>query len=73
MAIGPVETERRSPIVTDQRDVVRDTEGFQSGIEIRAMLHEGVAFGARTIELVRVSHADEIQGNAAAVSPERGA
>ncbi|MGY4574180.1 hypothetical protein ACVWY5_007250 [Bradyrhizobium sp. USDA 3256] len=50
----------------DQRDPLGNIQGFEQGVEVAAVLHETIRLGATVRQLVGVSHADQIGGDAAA-------
>lgn len=56
----------RAPVMDDQRDPLGNIQGFEQGVEVAAVLHETIRLGATVRQLVGVSHADQIGGDAAA-------
>jgi hypothetical protein len=52
--------------MNDQGDTLRHIQGFEQGVEVAAVLDEPVRAGSAVRQLVGVSHADEVRGDAAA-------
>ena len=67
MAIRPIETERRTPVMHHHDDVVRHAQRLQRRVQIGAMFNERVAVGVCVRQLVRIAHADQIDGDATSV------
>ena len=63
----PVEAERAAPVVNDQCDAFLDTQCLPGGKQEFTMFDIAIAVRPRVIELVRVAHADKIDGNTAAL------
>ena len=66
VAIGPVEAEGRAPVMDDQGDPLVHIQGLEQGVEVAAVLDEAIRAGATVGQLVRVAHADQVGGDAAA-------
>ena len=78
--LGPIETQTRAPVVDDQGDVVGDATGREQPVKVPPVFDEAIAPGSGIIELVRVSHADQVRCDDASesfgvghdVPPEKG-
>jgi hypothetical protein len=66
VAVGPVEAEGRTPVMDDEGDPLVHTQGFEQGVEVAAVLDEAIRAGATVRQLVGVSHANQVGGDAAA-------
>jgi hypothetical protein len=66
VAVGPVEPERRAPVMDNQGDPLPHVEGFEQGVEVAPMLDKAIRAGAAIRRLVRIAHADQVRRDAAA-------
>src|SRR6185437_15136020 len=69
MTVRPIESERRSPIMHGQDDVLLEVERVEPGVEIAAVID--VAVGA-VRRRARVAHADKIGREAASIGQQVG-
>src|SRR5215831_17246595 len=58
--VGPVEAERRAPVMDDESDPLVHVQGLEEGVEIAAVLDETIRPGATVRQLVGVAHADQV-------------
>src|SRR5262249_48679271 len=70
VAPGPVESERRPPVVYDKRHVLASVESVERLIEMAAVLLERVRSWTAVGQLVRIAHPDQIWRYAASQSPD---
>src|SRR3989442_5860775 len=66
VAVGPVEAEGRAPVMDDEGDPLAHIQGLEQGVEVAAVLDEAIRAGAAVRQLVGVSHAYQVGGDAAA-------
>jgi hypothetical protein len=64
MAVGPIEAQRRAPVVDHERYSLSDTELFEQRIEVAAVFDERVRRGPTVGELGGIAHADEVRRDA---------
>jgi hypothetical protein len=50
----------------DEGDPLAHIQGLEQGVEVAAVLDEAIRAGATVRQLVRVAHADQVGGDAAA-------
>jgi hypothetical protein len=66
VAVGPVEAERRTPVMDDQGDPLVHIQGLEQGVEVAAVLDEAIRVAATIRQLLGVAHADQVRGDTAA-------
>src|SRR5258708_1294438 len=65
MAICPVKTERRSPIMEDQCDLLPYIKRLQQLIQVGAVLEVPIGGGATVVQLVGITHSNQVRCNTA--------
>ena len=60
VAVGPVEAERRSPVVKDEGHVLGRSYGLEPGVEVAAVLYEAIRARSGVRQLVGVAHPEEV-------------
>ena len=63
--VGPVEAERRAPVVEHEDDAVAEGQRIPQCVQVLALFGEGVALRTRRFELGGVAHADQVAGDQA--------
>src|SRR5262249_4939657 len=66
MAVGPIETEGRAPVMDHEGDPLAHIQRLEQGIEVASVLDKVIRAGATVRQLVGVAHADQVGGDAAA-------
>ena len=56
----------RTPVMDDQGYALAHIESLEQGVEVAALLDEAIRAGATVRQLVGVTHADQVRGDAAA-------
>ena len=64
--LRPRDAEGRAPVMDDEGDPLSHIQGLKQGVEVAAVLDEAVRAGATVRQLVGVTHADQVGGDAAA-------
>ena len=73
MMVGPVETERRPPIVNHEQDFLSwPNHRIDEASQMIAMRGEAVGVGSHVRQLARIAHADQIRRDQAAFSFKLG-
>ena len=70
--IGPVKAQRRAPVMGHKDYVIGNANLLPQGKKIFSLFRVGVTFGSRILELLGITHADQVTGNQPAEASAMG-